>query len=214
MRIFLLMLVMMLLVPLIGFAAELEKVITYTNIHSQNNFSLQLRNDTQTRIQGIKVHADCGCVAIKDWPRVLDIGEKGNVDLSLSSIISQRKVNKVLVEGSSNFSKQFELINYFFSERPQVFGDTIIHLAELPPKNSLRAVVIIGDGSMENIKTSLDQNLNLQCELSQALEIKNGNGCYKRILRIALEPDKLLREGKSMVYVRIDEGQRLVLSLE
>lgn len=182
-----------------------NKVILFTNIHSTNCAFVKFSNDSTYDVNNIRVHANCGCVKIQNYPTYLRAHEEGYLTLLFSNPFDGgRKLNTLLIEGEPMFVKKIELVNYFFSEHPQVLGDTIIHLPEICLHNSSKNIVILGDNSLSNVNISLVKNPHMTYELSPILPL--ANGCFKRILKITLEAQKLLKEGKTIVQVRVDNN--------
>jgi hypothetical protein len=203
-------------ISLHGMCEGSEKVILFTNILTPSSTSLNFRNDTATKVEDIKYHVDCGCVVIQDCPSRLERGEIGKINISFKPPAQgQRKINTIILTGSPAFSKRIDLVNYFFSDIPQVFGDTNIHIAELPGKNSAEAVIVIADKTLGDTQFLFDSSPYIHCVLSPPLPIENGNGCFKRILEIELsDAGKLLNEGRKMISTRVNSNRQIVVTVD
>jgi hypothetical protein len=187
----------------LAFAGDDSRYLFFTKIDSETSHSIPIMNDTSAIVTDITASVDCGCVKLRHSPSSLLPGEVQYIDFSsIPMFHEQRKVNNLVVQGSPDFLRKICIVNYFYSDHPQIFGNTIIHLRELGSKNAVNKIAIIGTQNISLLNVFSQCGDAFTYSLSKPVKIANGGDCYKRIMIFSLNSKELLQEGKEMVYVR------------
>jgi Protein of unknown function (DUF1573) len=180
--------------------------------------AIPITNSGSIPIADIKAQADCGCIRIETFPKTIKAGETESIVFSIMQPgQDERKINTIAIEGKPDFRESIKVVNYFYSEVPQIFGQTVVHLPELPTPPPLITALIIGDNTINalSVKVEPDNQPGIRPVLADAAEFKGQSGCFKRILKIKLDPAALMRANKEMIYIRASEkGKQIVISAE